>query len=537
MEQKFLLRTMSLLLLLLIVICTLSILPIKSEENILLNINEKYKIQKLGGNVVCTINIDLVADRIPDKISLIFNKQLGKRIVGFSAYIGEDEIPIRVDINNNYVKYDLLLKEITFIDKSTPINVTYIIKTAFEEEDSKTYKLVIPYIPIINYPLESLNISIMIPRDIELMSFPRSFKEEVNDVYRTLYINLHKQLANEKMSSDIYMTLKTRYEFDIQLITVTLTRKIYTELDGRYLVFDYIQIFNHHNSTLTKGFKIKCYISKNIDDISAYSVVNQPLDFDIKNDIIELPLPHDVKSGEKAGFILKYYINNLQNKQINLDSNTVEINLKQFITMDYLIEKMKINIYSYNENIINTIEYENISSINSISITLPLIYTPLNPISAYSYILYIPIVLGLFIFIYRTLSNISIVITGLPRDYREKIKQQLSLMKKIIDLEKKYMSGEVKAKDYIKQKNRLFSESLKLEKEIIKIERDLTRKTQYGQSIMETRKRNSELLKEVKDLESLYLSRKITHDDFKKRKKELLSEIENVIAQLSSFVD
>ncbi len=533
MKIRKVIPTLFLIILLMLILLSHNITLASPEvhTDVSVKIKEKYEIIELGGTIICDMLITITpANETPQELTLIFDKKYGDNIVYFKCCSNSKELDVSVITDENITKYIVNLE-----GKYDKISVIYVLKKAFTEEDSKTYLLNILYAPTISYPVASLEISIIVPKDLEIISFPGPFKAQENATLKRIFVLFTGNVANDKAGNELSIRLGSNQEHKVQLLTTAITRHIFVELDGSYLVRDYIKVLSYSNFTYNKGFEITCHIPHKANNIRAWSVVGQPLNISINEDTLKIPIPHSLNIGESASIIVEYTIPIIKIMNVNNMEN-VTLNSSMFLAVDYIVEKLTIYIHDCDGNIISQYSYSNITLFSDINISLPVRYSPFYSIIENSAIVYLPVLAGILLFGYRVISNFTLALKGLPREYKEELSKYITLISNLIKLEKDYLSRKVKAREYLRSKNKMLKETLNLEKRLLKIEEKIADKLKIGTQVVESRKQVSNTLNKIRKLENEYLSRKVDYENYQKRKRELIEELNTKIRHIETLI-
>lgn len=523
-----------------ILLHSLTIIKNTSSQNMgYIELTENYIIQKYGGNLLCKMEISIYGAE--DQLNIIFPIEFGEKIVVFRAYYDKQELRYNIIKRDDITEYRINIHGLPHLNRKRMLYIEYLIPAFMQSGDGYSYKLSLPYYPDFNYNVSTLNITIELPEGVEPTEYPRFFTKKTigkGQIMRSALIGYFTGVeVYEKRGRTIDVTLDSKEYVVIQNIIVKyLLREVHLKPDGDYTVKDYIKFTNLCGVKLDKGYLLRIYKPDNVEGVSVFSSVGEPLKISVETEYISIPLPYSLDNLQNIMIIVTYDVKPFNITVEGFIPYLITLNIETFVSMDYFIKALDIKIYSISRDLILREHLEKIygqRKFNYIVQDKASLYYIVNQIS---FLAMLPVLLGFIIFMVTLPTKLYVAKKEL-KHYLDIIYKVVLLMKEITSLEDEYLEKRISSKDYMKRRGGLHNKLLMIEKQFKEIETKLKHENITIPNIL---LENVNLLwdkwEELKELEKKFLNRKLKPTNYKNKRRLLVTDLKIIITKLESII-
>ncbi len=497
----------------------------------------EVRVDTYGGNVNTLIKVSGEALKTLNKLvayipSEFINQSIDK--ITITGDKGGTSAQLDFDIER---KDDLLLIQIPLTDKYQKITIGIYQPERLDPLGDGKYILRILSFVKFNAVVETANIKIRPPLDVsasepdlptgfsQIQVSPEGVSPAQFEISR-FFTETEIRLINNTKVEDIVLQQRNRNKVSLILADAMIYMKLYPDYTGKIKGNMNVTIQNKDNILWPKGTEIQ--FNKLYEFTSVKTELGVPVDTDFTGRVYKILIPYQMRPNDKVTFNIEFEIS----ENVSLTEEILpklRFNFTLAPPLDIPINEFEV-VFTWNDQKITkkyyTVKDERINVSGELNMD---VLSILNQSGA-SYILFIILMLALGIVVYSNFNKF--IREELPeevREYLEEFVEEMGLMDKAIDLERRHLEGRIKDKEYIRERS-------KIHRQI----RDIRRKASKNRSMLEKMAADNptlkEVLEEIKEVEKTWEElnkledsrrrRAVTLEEYKEARSQLITKFE-----------
>ena len=518
----------------------------------MLNIKQTINIEKNGGNLYIMYKIDIVGGK-PNNLEIYLPNTFvskGKYIYLEAYQTKGSPIPVSLDRNNLSTTISIDTSGLVEEEGKYPLTVIIYIPSFIYQNLSMQYKLKLINYPGTSVPINHTELEVNLPLDTKPDNSPPNTdivkvspegapqdQYKIEGVFDSEDIELDENGLPNVYEITIRPTKTTTPPIILLEGNASLTVKIYSDGSVEYSFL--YTLFNFGRDPLAPPTNIEFKDLPSSVETDALTTLNRSLEVTKLGDMVRVALPYVTKSHEYLQVKLKYMVNS--GAEVGgLLGDSIKYNISFYLPVEYFIKDMVIRVYDPTSKLIYSNVEHNLTKFSTISLkgvvrNNVLMVLGQNPSVG------IPIfIIALFGVTYSLYNFFGFYARGrLPPElssYLDKVSRFVKTMNQLIELEDKYLSREIRSKEYVSRRNNLLRR-LKSELREAEESRNILRRIGEGNAVIENEvKLVDEIIdkwKELRRLENEFRNRKLNPQEYSEERRKLLLDFKSLISKLS----
>lgn len=534
-----------------LIMLSLLLTPVYSQ-NASINLEQKILVEKNGGNLYIVYRVDIYGDN-PGQVTFSFPKSFidSTKYVYVDAYqYKENPLSTRISYTNNSVSITVDTSVLNEEDGKYPFTLIIYVPNHVYQRSPGQYRLKIVSYPATNIPINYTMFEIDFPFDTKPVNSPPNtniIKVSPTGAPQDQY-KIEGEFTGEDIQYEDY-GLPTLYEITIRptkamappILLLRGNASLVIELlpNGlaRYLFkYDFLNLGKDALAGLTR---LELRNIPGSSSVVAKTSLDRVLETLVLGDQVRVPVPYITKPGEIIQLRVEYTVRGSSILRGFL-GNELYYNISFKMPSEYFIENLNVSIFGpYGEMVYNDVIY-NVTKFNEIVLDGSVsnnVFAVLGQEPTIGVSIFIIALVGISYSIYSFISYYAV--GRLPPEltkYMEKVSRFIRTMNELIVLEDKYLSREIRSKEYVSRRNELLRR-LKIELREASESGNILKKVSSGNPVIE---RELALVGDVisrwedlRKLENEFKARKIGPQEYGEKRRQLLMDFKALVAKIS----
>lgn len=517
-----------------------------------LNIEQKILVEKNGGNLYIVYRVEVVGGK-PNQIVFNFPKAFvdSSKYVYVEAYqFKESPLPTRISYSNLSTSITVDTGGLVEEDGKYPFTLIIYIPNHIYQQSPSQYRLKIVTYPATSIPINYTKFEVDFPLDTKPDTSPP--QTNIIKVSPTGAPQDQYKIEGEFYGEDIQFDesgLPTIYELNIRptkavappILLLKGNASMTVELLSNGFIKYIIKysLLNLGEDALAGPVNMELRNIPSSVSVTALTSLNRSLQTTVLGEQVRVPVPYITKPGEIIQFRIEYLVKGSSTLG-GLLGNELYYNISFNAPSEYFIENLNVSIVDpfgntvYEDSVHNVTKFYNIeySGVVGNNVFILLGQEPAIGIPIFAIAL-IGISYSLYAFIsYYAVGRLPPELTT----YMKRVSRFIKTMDELITLEDKYLSREIRSKEYVSRRNNLLRR-LKNELREADEARNILKKMGSDNPVIE---RELKLVddviakwEELRKLENEFRARKIEPQEYGERRRQLLMEFKALVAKIS----
>jgi hypothetical protein len=521
--------------------------PLKAQPQV--SLREVAHIDKFGGNLMVQLNITIsgitgVGD-IPSQLRLIYPYGVGSRISYFRAGWMDNELNVDMLPDEDLYIITINLDKVSEVsDGNVTIETKLFIPFLVEATDPYKFSINFPAYPMMDLGLNYAYIEIDLPMGVDAVTYPVGFsKERIGpagiDQYALKRTYYRDEIEALNESPTISIDIEARDGIGIYLFTSTISREVHLQPDGSYEVNDLIVFTSHLKHIIERTKSLRLSKTPSISDLRFFSSVGVPLQSNVRDYYAEIMLPFDLRSNSSLSIMARYRVTEEEINTTSIFPLGFHLYMKDFLSMNYLVEKMDMKVYAPSGELVYQDELYDVTPYTDVNIEVEFTASIVSVLSGVVGILYIPLIAGIGISIYRLLlSPFVFRRTRELIEFSSAFNEEIRIIRELIDLEDEYLDRKMKSKTYLDRRSKLIKRLRDVQIKVTNLEQKLKHMSQEKdiRVFTDIRGRLEEEWNQLKKLEKRFMDRKISPSDYVEERRQRLISFKATIRRAEAIV-